>query len=115
MFCFKGRALHKKMKVMKRIKIIGNQLLSAILFYSLSKSANAAAIKIPFLDDIWDTFTQIGLPILFGLGILGAFIADRHDSETGKRVLMSIAVSAIVLKVAIAFLAFARTSFSSGI
>jgi len=73
---------------------------------------SGTAISIPFLNDLWATLTQNVLPIIFGIGIIGAFIADRHDSETGKRVLLGIAVLAVAVKVSIAFLTWVRTAFT---
>jgi|SRR5687767_15843172 len=71
--------------------------------------SNAAVIEIPFLDDIWDTFTKVVLPILIAVGLLGAFIADRQDSETAKRILLNVAVIAVALKVVIAFISWVRS------
>lgn len=95
----------KNMKTLKKI-------ISLLSIYGITTSANAEALNIPFLQTVWDTFTQVGLPILFGLGILGAFVADRHDSETGKRVLLTVAILAIAVKVTLAFLAWTKTSFA---
>ncbi len=75
-------------------------------------AANSASIDMPFLNDIWSTLTQNVLPIIMGIGLLGAFIADRQDSETGKRIMLTVAGLAVALKIVLAFIAWVRTNLA---
>ena len=54
------------------------------------------------------------LPVVMGLGLLGAFIADRHDNETAKRILLGVAGTAIAFKVVLAFIVWIKAT-SAGI
>jgi hypothetical protein len=108
----KGGAMPKINKWLKPIKKLSKKCVLAILLLPNISYADGTAIEIPFLDDVWKTITQNVLPIIIGIGLLGAFFADRHDSETGKRVLLTIAVLAVAVKVTIVFLAWVRGSFA---
>jgi len=81
------------------------------ILFLIPSIANAAVIDIPFLNDIWETMTKNVLPIVCGLGLIGAFIADRHDSETGKRVLLTVVGLVVAVKIVVAFIAWLRTAF----
>ncbi len=96
------------MQILKKISIATAMLLPAM--------AHAQqAIQIPFLDTIWATLTQYALPLIMGIGLLGAFIADRQDSETGKRIMLTVAGLALAFKIVMAFLAWVKSSGSGGI
>ena len=100
---------------LKKIRKAFKRTQEAAILFALPAMAQAQeVIKIPFLDTIWQTFTQYALPILMGLGLLGAFIADRQDNETGKRILLTVAFMAVAFKIVIAFLAWMKGA-SAGI
>ncbi len=82
---------------------------TSIALYAIPAIANAQEIiQIPFLDSVWATLTQYVLPIIMGIGLLGAFIADRQDSETGKRIMLTVAGLAVAFKISIAFIAWVK-------
>lgn len=97
-----------KVSMIKRLSFLKNIKYSTVL-YAIPAIVNAQeVIQIPFLDTIWATLTQYALPIIMGIGLLGAFIADRQDSETGKRIMLTVAGLALAFKIVIAFLAWVK-------
>jgi hypothetical protein len=91
-----------------------NHLKYGISLSLLPTIANAQEIiQIPFLDTIWATLTQYALPIIMGIGLIGAFIADRQDSETGKGILLTVAGLALAFKIVMAFLAWIKGAGAS--
>jgi hypothetical protein len=71
--------------------------------------AEGSEIHIALIDDMWATIKNYLIPICAGLAILGAFIADRYDSEMGKRGLIGVAVILLLVKVSVLAIAAIKT------